>query len=64
VRRAIERLPDDVRETYRLFAIEGHDYAQIATLQHIPAATVGTRLYRARKRLRALLIAELGSEPA
>jgi RNA polymerase sigma-70 factor (ECF subfamily) len=64
LRRAIDRLPDDVRETYRLFALDGHDYAEIATQQQIPVATVGTRLYRARKRLRALLTAELGPEPA
>lgn len=56
---AIERLPDDVRDTYRLFAIEAKDYAEIAAMLHIAKATVGTRLLRARKRLRVLLAAAL-----
>jgi RNA polymerase sigma-70 factor, ECF subfamily len=55
LRRAIDQLPDDVRETYRMFAVEGCDYATIAKVQHILPATVGTRLFRARKRLRLLL---------
>jgi RNA polymerase sigma-70 factor (ECF subfamily) len=57
LRRAIDQLPDDVRETYRLFAIEGCDYTAISEVQQIPAATVGSRLFRARKRLRLLLTA-------
>jgi RNA polymerase sigma-70 factor, ECF subfamily len=55
LRRAIDQLPDDVRETYRMFAVEGCDYATIAEVLHILPATVGTRLFRARKRLRLLL---------
>jgi RNA polymerase sigma-70 factor (ECF subfamily) len=55
LRRAIEQLPDDVRDTYRMFAVEGRDYAAIAELLRIPPVTVGTRLFRARKRLRVLL---------
>jgi RNA polymerase sigma-70 factor (ECF subfamily) len=55
LRGAIDKLPDDVRETYRLFAVEGCDYTTIAQVQDIPPATVGTRLFRARKRLRLLL---------
>jgi len=57
VLRAIEQLPDDVRETYRKFAVEGMDYIAIAEAQQIPRATVGSRIFRARKRLRALLAA-------
>ena len=53
--RAIDQLPDDVRETYRMFAVEGCDYAAISEVQRIPPATVGSRLFRARKRLRLLL---------
>jgi RNA polymerase sigma-70 factor, ECF subfamily len=55
VRTAVEQLPDDVRDTYRLFALEGRDYTEIAQLQRIPKSTVGSRLLRARKRLRELL---------
>jgi RNA polymerase sigma-70 factor, ECF subfamily len=59
VRAAVGRLPDDVRETYRLFALEGCDYVAISQQQGIPKATVGTRVFRARKLLRALLTAEV-----
>ena len=55
VRNAAAQLPDDVRDTYRMFAFEGRDYAAIAKAQQIPAATVGSRIFRARKQLRALL---------
>lgn len=59
VRAAIKQLPDDVRDTYRMFALENHDYAAIAAALDIPKATVGTRILRARKRLRELLLARL-----
>jgi RNA polymerase sigma-70 factor (ECF subfamily) len=55
LRRAIEQLPDDVRDTYRMFAVDGCDYATISDAQQILPATVGSRLFRARKRLRVLL---------
>jgi RNA polymerase sigma-70 factor, ECF subfamily len=55
LRRAIDALPDDVRDTYRMFAVEGCDYAAISSAQQVPPATVGSRLFRARKRLRLLL---------
>jgi RNA polymerase sigma-70 factor (ECF subfamily) len=55
LRRAIDQLPDDVRDTYRMFAVEGCGYAAICEVQQIPSATVGSRLFRARKRLRLLL---------
>lgn len=55
VRRAIDQLPDDVRETYRMFALEGLDYISIAKAQEIPKATVGSRIFRARKQLRVRL---------
>ncbi len=60
VRAAVGYLPDDVRETYRMFALDGQDYAQIARTLGVPKATVGTRILRARKRLRQLLLAQLG----
>jgi RNA polymerase sigma-70 factor (ECF subfamily) len=59
VRACIVLLPDDVRDTYRMFALENRDYAAIAAALDIPKATVGTRLMRARKRLRELLLARL-----
>jgi RNA polymerase sigma-70 factor (ECF subfamily) len=63
LRAAIERLPDELRDTYRMFAVEGRDYIAIAAAQDIPKATVGTRLLRARKRLRTLLSEALEQEP-
>ena len=57
VRAAVAGLPDDVRDTYRMFALEGHDYTAIAAAQGIPKATVGTRIHRARRQLRAALTA-------
>jgi RNA polymerase sigma-70 factor (ECF subfamily) len=59
VRRAVARLPDELRGTYMLFALEGRSYVEIAAAQGIPKATVGTRISRARARLKQLLIAEL-----
>jgi RNA polymerase sigma-70 factor (ECF subfamily) len=58
VRAAIPRLPEDVRECYRLHALEGWDYADIAKALKIPIGTVGTRLLRARRKLRELLLAD------
>ncbi len=55
VRAAVERLPDDVRDTFRMFAFDGHDHAHIARVLGIPRSTVGTRVHRARRHLRALL---------
>ncbi len=55
VRAAVAALPDDVRDTYRLFALEGRDYAAIAAALGVPKATVGTRIHRARRQLKAAL---------
>jgi RNA polymerase sigma-70 factor, ECF subfamily len=60
VRSAVQLLPDDVRETYQMFALEAYDYNQISATLGVPKATVGTRILRARKRLRELLLAKLG----
>ncbi|MEZ4359321.1 MAG: sigma-70 family RNA polymerase sigma factor [Kofleriaceae bacterium] len=57
VRRAIELLPEDVRDTYRMFAFDGKDYKHIAAELGVPKATVGTRISRARRRLRGILLA-------
>jgi RNA polymerase sigma-70 factor (ECF subfamily) len=61
---AVERLPEDLRDCYRMHALEGRDYSHIAATLKIPSGTVGTRLLRARKKLREQLLAESGrSEP-
>jgi len=56
VRAAVDHLPDDVRDAYRMFALEGRDYASIAATLGVPKCTVGTRILRARKHLRARLL--------
>jgi RNA polymerase sigma-70 factor (ECF subfamily) len=59
VRRAAAMLPDDLREVYVMFALEGRSYIEVAGMLGIPKATVGTRLSRARARLKELLTARL-----
>ena len=54
----LERLPEDQREVFRMFAFEGKSYAQIAAAQGIANATVGTRILRARLRIREILAEE------
>ena len=55
VRVAVEQLSDDVRETYRKFALEGRSQDDIARTLGIPKNTVASRIFRARKQLRVLL---------
>jgi RNA polymerase sigma-70 factor (ECF subfamily) len=58
VRRALGRLNPGLLTVYRLHAFEGLDYATIAQRMGIPISTVGTRLRRARLRLRRALLEE------
>jgi RNA polymerase sigma factor (sigma-70 family) len=58
VRVAVESLSDDVRTTYRMYALERRSYAEIAATLNIPISTVGPLIYRARKQLRAALLAK------
>jgi RNA polymerase sigma-70 factor (ECF subfamily) len=51
----LARLPSDQRMTFWLFAFEGRSYDEISRRQGIPRSTVGTRILRARVRLRQLL---------
>lgn len=59
--RALDRLPDDQRETLLLVVLEGVSYQEAATILSIPIGTVMSRLSRARSALRALTGA--GDEP-
>jgi RNA polymerase sigma-70 factor (ECF subfamily) len=56
-RLAIEGLPDAEREIIVLRELEELSYRQIADLLEIPQGTVMSRLYAARKRLAATLVA-------
>ena len=55
LQRAIEKLPDDARQTLVLREVDGLTYSEIAKLLGIPKGTVMSRLHHARRRLRALL---------
>lgn len=55
VRAQVARLPGEQRLVFELFAFEGRSYVEIAARLGIPKATVGTRILRARQRLRQLL---------
>lgn len=55
VRRAAAQLPDELREVYVMFALDGRSYIEVSEQLGIPKATVGTRLSRARARLKLLL---------
>lgn len=55
VHAAVDQLADHLRVTYRMYELEGRTFAEIAAALAIRNATVGTRLLRARRRLRTLL---------
>ena len=52
---AVGRLPEKLRTAVHLYYAEGYSTEEIAGLLDVPAATVRTRLRRARERLRDLL---------
>jgi RNA polymerase sigma-70 factor, ECF subfamily len=49
--RALDELPDRLRLVILLTAIEGHSVDEVAALLDVPAGTVKSRLFAARKRL-------------
>jgi RNA polymerase sigma-70 factor (ECF subfamily) len=59
LRAAIARLSPDLRVVYVRRCGDGKSYAAIADELGIPRATVGTRLLRARRQLRELLLDRL-----
>jgi RNA polymerase sigma-70 factor (ECF subfamily) len=58
----LPKLDAELRQLYQYCAIEGQSYAEVAERLRIPKATVGTRLLRARRRLRELLTAHAKKE--
>lgn len=58
VRAKLGELPAELREAFELFAFGGLAYQEIAAKLGIPRPTVGTRILRARQRLRKLLTAD------
>ena len=59
---ALATLGAEFRKVYELHAL-GRSYDEIAAELKIAKATVGTRLIRARKKLRDALVREIGGEP-
>lgn len=55
LRRALERLPEEYREPLLLQVIHGYSQKEIAAQLGISSAGAGTRLFRARQKLRELL---------
>jgi RNA polymerase sigma-70 factor, ECF subfamily len=62
IRSALEELDATYREVYVLHAFERWSYERIAEHLSIQRITVGTRLNRARKRLREVLVVRFGLE--
>ena len=52
---AVQQLPADYRTVVVLFYYEDLDVREISQITAIPEATVKTRLFRARQRLKSLL---------
>lgn len=52
---AIDALPEKLRITMVLSAIEGHDIAEVARLLNLPEGTVKSRLFNARRHLQERL---------
>jgi RNA polymerase sigma-70 factor (ECF subfamily) len=55
IRSRLDQLPAEQRKAFELFAFHGASYQEIAERLGIPKATVGTRILRARTRLKQLL---------
>jgi RNA polymerase sigma-70 factor (ECF subfamily) len=59
IREALDAIEPVYREVYRLHMFEDRSYEQIARQLGIPRVAVGSRLNRARKKLRQILVARL-----
>jgi len=62
IRDALDQIEQVYRDVYRLHTFEYLSYEQIAQQLSIQRITVGTRLNRARKRLREVLVKRFGLE--
>lgn len=61
VRAAVAQLPEELRETFDRFVFRNETYSDIAAAQNIPKTTVGTRILRARRRIKVILTEKLGT---
>jgi RNA polymerase sigma-70 factor (ECF subfamily) len=60
VKAALEAIDPQFREVYVMHTFEQRSYEEIAARLKISRVTVGTRLTRTRKQLRALLVKQVG----
>ena len=60
--KAIQTLPDAIRQTLVMREVDGLRYGEIAETLKIPKGTVMSRLFHARKRLREILV-DQGVQP-
>jgi RNA polymerase sigma-70 factor (ECF subfamily) len=56
VQAALDRLPKDLRETLLLVVVGELTHQEVAELLRIPLGTVLSRVSRARRRLREMLV--------
>jgi RNA polymerase sigma-70 factor (ECF subfamily) len=63
LRAALFKLPDEYREPLAMQALMGYSVAEIAAELGLSSAAVLTRLFRARKQLRALCGEDTGPDP-
>jgi len=61
---ALEALSPAFVKTYRMYAVDRLSYADIARELNVPVGTVGTRLRRARLRLRQVMLGRMAACPA
>jgi RNA polymerase sigma-70 factor (ECF subfamily) len=61
IRAMLAKLPAHYRAPYELFTFESMPYARIAVVLGLSCTTVGTRINRARERLRRLIHARQGA---
>jgi RNA polymerase sigma factor (sigma-70 family) len=62
VRRALQKLPPNLREVLILRELEGMSYREIGAITGMPAGTVMSSLSRARGRLRQVLTTSMNSD--
>jgi RNA polymerase sigma-70 factor (ECF subfamily) len=60
LQRAIDQLPEKLRETLLLFSIEQRSQQEVAEILGITPKAVETRVYHAKEKLRQLLAADFG----